>query len=86
MSLQKTFLHQAQNAPIKRGTLELITPVSHELEQLVVRDEFRMDNLPQQRDVLDRVEFDGALRESHRVVIREDAAWHATPGPGPDLR
>jgi len=52
MSLQKTFLHQAQNAPIKRGTLELITPVTHELKQLVVRNELRLKHLTKKWQVL----------------------------------
>ena len=52
MSLQKSFLHKTQNAPIERGTLMLIASETHEFKQLVVRDELRLENLAKKWQVL----------------------------------
>ena len=52
MSLQKSFLHKTQNAPIKRGTLELIAPETHEFKQLIMGDELRLEDLAKKRQVL----------------------------------
>ena len=68
LAFQQAALYKPADAPVERGFLEFVTPYAHELEQLIMRYELRVQDLKQQRNIMPRTERNRPLLETHSIT------------------
>ena len=78
----KLAVHQSAQSPIERFASVLTMVKTHKVEQLRMRDEFRAQDLAQERKIARLVELNGAFRIPHSSSSHVLQLKPRTPGPG----
>src|SRR5215813_5795818 len=63
--IQESRLHEPANAPVEGVPLKFVTAETHEFEQLIVRDELRLENLAEEWNILTCADRYGPFWISH---------------------